>query len=175
MIFIAYIYNYNPTYRVTLTANPIRETKHQLGMALSQLSKLIVLVWSHSLLPIHRSWLAIWNGMILPLDTYSSDLQASFQVAYSRTPTSSENWRLLAYYVRVKALCLTALAKLAITPNYHRLFLPFLSDDVSQKVWSSLFTSKYKGAYPWVSLSFITLQWTVSSTLHVTLVAFRVG
>ena len=34
MIFIAYVYKYNPTYRVTLTANPIRrETKHQIGMA----------------------------------------------------------------------------------------------------------------------------------------------
>ena len=28
MIFIAYIYNCNPTYRVTLTANPTREIKH---------------------------------------------------------------------------------------------------------------------------------------------------
>ena len=34
MIFIAYVYKYNPTYRVTLTANPTRETKHQIGMAL---------------------------------------------------------------------------------------------------------------------------------------------
>ena len=35
MIFIAYVYKYNPTYRVTLTANPTRETKHQIGMALA--------------------------------------------------------------------------------------------------------------------------------------------
>ena len=34
MIFIAYVHKYNPTYRVTLTANPTRETKHQIGMAL---------------------------------------------------------------------------------------------------------------------------------------------
>ena len=34
MILIAYVYKYNPTYRVTLTANPTRETKHQIGMAL---------------------------------------------------------------------------------------------------------------------------------------------
>ena len=33
MIFIAYVYKYNPTYRVALTANPTRETKHQIGMA----------------------------------------------------------------------------------------------------------------------------------------------
>ena len=33
IIFIAYVYKYNPTYRVTLTANPTRETKHQTGMA----------------------------------------------------------------------------------------------------------------------------------------------
>ena len=33
MIFIAYVYKYKPTYRVTLTANPTRETKHQIGMA----------------------------------------------------------------------------------------------------------------------------------------------
>ena len=33
MIFIAYIYNYNPTYWVTLTANPTRETKHQIAVA----------------------------------------------------------------------------------------------------------------------------------------------
>ena len=30
MIFIAYIYKYNPTYRVNFTANPIRETKNQI-------------------------------------------------------------------------------------------------------------------------------------------------
>ena len=34
MIFIAYIYKCNLTYLVTLTANPTRETKHQIGMAL---------------------------------------------------------------------------------------------------------------------------------------------
>ena len=34
IIFIAYIYNYNSTYQVTLTANPTCETKHQIGMAL---------------------------------------------------------------------------------------------------------------------------------------------
>ena len=33
MIFIAYIYKCNPTYRVTLTANPTHETKHQTDMA----------------------------------------------------------------------------------------------------------------------------------------------
>ena len=32
--FIAYVYKYNRTYRVTLTANPTRETKHQIGMTL---------------------------------------------------------------------------------------------------------------------------------------------
>ena len=34
MIFTAYVYKYNPTYRVTLTANPTCEAKHQIGMAL---------------------------------------------------------------------------------------------------------------------------------------------
>ena len=29
------IYKYNPTYRVTLTADPTHETKHQIGMALT--------------------------------------------------------------------------------------------------------------------------------------------
>ena len=33
MISIAYVYKYNPTYRLTITANPTRETKHQIGMA----------------------------------------------------------------------------------------------------------------------------------------------
>ena len=33
MIFIYYIYKYTPAYRVTLPSYPIRETKHQIGMA----------------------------------------------------------------------------------------------------------------------------------------------
>ena len=51
------------------------------------------------------------------------------------------------------------------SPELALCLLPSQRDDVSQKVWSSLITTKYKGVYPRVSQSLLASQQTVSSTL----------
>ena len=57
MIFIAYVYQYNQTYQVTLTANPTRETKHQIVMALRTHGTLLLVY--------HSSYRPTINGRLL--------------------------------------------------------------------------------------------------------------